>query len=78
VFVVFLQGVPAQHVEHIVRLIVLPLHVIDRLTFWQDLSKLNRYVELVQRIRQLSDNAERSSTDGRFVLFHLLAVVFAE
>jgi hypothetical protein len=70
---VFQQGVP-EHVERIVRLLVLPRHVVDRLSFRHDFYELNRREELVQQIRKLADDTDWSSADGRFVLFHLLAV----
>ena len=69
----FLDGVP-ERLSQIIRLLVLPRHAVDRLTFRNDFHELNRRENLVQHIRQLAEVTDWSSADGRFVLFHLFAV----
>ena len=68
----FTRALP-QHIEDIVRLLILPRHVVDRLTFKSRFAEIALREGSIQRIRNLAQATDWSSQDGKFALFHLLA-----
>ena len=69
----FIDGLP-ERLSRLLRLLVLPRHVVDRLSFEGNVHELERRESLLLRVEQLARNTEWSSADGKFALFRLLAV----
>ena len=69
----FLQSVP-DRLAHLVRLLVLPRHVVDRLAFRRNFLEIHRREQLIEKVAELAKITDWLSADGKFVLFHLLAV----
>ena len=69
----FTTGLP-ERLVHLLSLLVLPRHVVDRLTYSRNFGELSRREALLSRIEQLAREVDWASADGKFVLFHLLAV----
>ena len=69
----FTSSVP-QRLGHIIRLYILPRHVLDRLTYTRKFGEIDRREALIQHIEALATGTDWISDDGKFVLFHLLAV----
>ena len=63
-----------ERLAHLLRLCVLPRHVVDRLTYYGDAAEMARRESLVQHVEELARETDWASADGKFALFHLLAV----
>ena len=69
----FTQSLP-QRIDHILRLLILPRHIVDRLTFLGHNAELLRRERTLRSIVELASNTSWHSADGKFTLFHLLSV----
>jgi hypothetical protein len=69
----FTRSVP-ERLQRILRLMMLPRHVTDRLTYTRNFEELNRRTTALQHVEQLAQSVDWASADGKYVLFHLLAV----
>ena len=61
-------------IHRLLRLCVLPRHVVDRLTYNGLHAEIARRESMLQHIAQLACTVDWTSADGKYVLFHLLAV----
>jgi len=69
----FTQGLP-QRLCHLLRLLVLPRHVVDRLSYRHLFDELSRREAVLQNVELLAQQTDWTSADGKFVLFRLLSV----
>jgi hypothetical protein len=53
---------------------LLPRHVVDRLTFVGDVAGIRQREQQIADIEQLARGTNWAAADGKFVFFHLLAV----
>ena len=63
-----------ERLGRLMRLCVLPPHVVERLSFRRRFDELGRRESLIEHVEQLARSIDWSSADGKFVLFRLLAV----
>ena len=69
----FTRGAP-QRLATLARLMLLPRHVVDRLSFKGHLAEISSRERQIATIAQLARATDWSSEDGKFALFHLFAV----
>ena len=69
----FLRSVP-DRLAHLVRLLVLPRQVLERLAYKRNFLEIKQREQLIEKVAELAKTTDWLSADGKFVLFHLLAV----
>ena len=69
----FTRSLP-DRIAYILRLLLLPPHVVDRLSYVGRNAEITRRERILHHVVDLAKNTNWDSADGKFALFHLLAV----